>query len=79
MRYKLSQYKSVVSYLSRNSWEFEGLEGLIVDGGTWIDIDHHAGGSSATEETLQNPGQFTVPEGHHLRRSRPVDVSESFF
>lgn len=66
-------------YLSSDSWEFEGLEGFVIDGGTWIDVDHHAGGSSATEVTLQNPGQFTIPEGHHLRGSRPVDVFKKFF
>lgn len=73
------QYNSIVSYLSSNSWEFEGLEGLVIDGGTWIDVDHHAGGSSTTEETLQDPGQFAVSEGHHLRRSWPVDTLGSYW
>lgn len=66
---KIPDGYTTVSYLGSNSREFEGLEGLIIDGGTWIDVDHHAGGSPATEKTLQHPGQFTVPEGHHLRGS----------
>ncbi len=72
-------YKNTSYYLSSNSWEFEGLECFVVDGGTWTDVDHHAGGSSATEETLQDPGEFTVPEGNHLRGSRPVGVLASLF
>lgn len=58
-----------VSYLGSNSREFEGLEGLIIDGCTWIDVDHHAGCSQPTEKTLQDSGQFAVPKGHHLRGS----------
>lgn len=67
----------VFFYLGSDSREFEGLEGLVIDGGTWIDVDHHAGGSSPTEETLQDTGEFTVPEGNHLRRPRPVDAPET--
>lgn len=66
--------KRIVSYLSCSSRELEGLKGLVIDGRTWIDVDHHAGDSSATEEPLKDPGQFTIPEGHHLRWAHSVDV-----
>lgn len=63
--------RNAVSYLCSNSWEFEGLEGLVIDGGTRVDIDHHAGHSSATKVTLQDAGQFAVSEWHHLRGAAP--------
>lgn len=47
------------------------MECLVIDGGTRVEVDDHAGDSSATKVALQDPGQFTVSEGHHLGRTNP--------
>lgn len=54
------------------------MEGLVIDGGTRIEVDHHAGDSSATKVTLQDPGQFTVSERDHLRRAAPGCLRKVF-
>lgn len=59
------------NHLCSYSRELECLKGLIINGGAWIDVDHHAGDSSAAEEALQDPGQFAVPERNHLRGPGP--------
>lgn len=63
-------------YLCGDGRELEGLQGLVVGRGTGVDVDHHAGAPAAAEEALEDPGQFTVSERHHLRGSRPVGTGE---
>lgn len=55
-------------YLLGHSRELEDVEGLVVHGGTLVDVDDHAGFPPPTEEALQVVGQFALSEGNVLRR-----------
>lgn len=46
-----------------HSGEPHHVEGLVVGGGTLVDVDHHGGFSSATEEGLEELGQLALSEG----------------
>lgn len=55
-------------HLLCHSGEFEHVEGLVVHGGTLVDVDDHAGFTSAAEEALQVVGQLAFPEGNMLQQ-----------
>lgn len=42
------------------------MEGFIIEGGTWIDIDNHAGLPMPRKETLKHPSQLAVTERHNI-------------
>lgn len=66
--------EELFNHLCSYGREFECLKGLVINGSAWIDVDQHAGGPSAAEKALQDPGQFAVPEGHHLGGPGPINA-----
>ena len=70
-RPRVDTHNTRVSHLGGDGRELEGLQGLVVDAGAGVDVDHHAGAAAAAEVALQHAGQLALPEGHHLGGPRP--------
>lgn len=49
-----------------HSGELEDVQGFIVHGSTLVDVNYHAGFSSAAEEALQVVSEFALSEGDML-------------